>query len=76
MTKALFTDTLGLREGITVLVNEQMHGVQGVFVGMSKREGRTRIKVKVTDVGNSSLHIGDHPSDWAENWRTDDVSRD
>ena len=76
MTKALFTDADGLKEGITELTNTTMHGLTGVFVAMRKREGRTRIEVKITTVGNSSFHVGAHVADWAENWRTDDVSRD
>jgi len=71
MTDRLFTDTGTMKEGITVLANDKLRGLRGVYVGTRRRDGRIRIEVKITDVGNSSFHEGAHIADWEENWRED-----
>ena len=71
MTDRLFTDTGTMKEGITVLVNDKLRGLRGVYVGTRRNSGRKRIEVKITDRGNSSFTVGVHVADWAENWRED-----
>lgn len=65
---------VGLVEGETVLVNDRMRGLTGVFVRTIVVEGLpTRYRVKVTAVGKSSHKLDDLVSDWARNWRVDDA---
>jgi len=60
----------GLHEGKTVLVNESLRGLTGVFVKQIHVEGLPlRWRVTVTDPGGSGYKVGAPVSDWARNWR-------
>ena len=60
---------VGLHEGVTVLVNDHLGGVTGVFKGVMVIDDRTRYIVTVTDTARSRFEVGAPVSDWVANWR-------
>ena len=59
----------GLHGGTTILVNDRMRGLTGVFKGVMIIDDRTRYIVTVTDTVRSRFEVGAPVSDWVANWR-------
>ena len=60
---------VGLRQGISILVNDTLGGLRGVFREIITIDGKIRYQVTVTDPGETNWEPGAPVSDLAQNWR-------